>query len=240
MLNHCPRDYRAVLLQLENHVEREIHARSRRKIPMECDRINSGIKHAEIAVPGRMRDPRSRRRAVLIEQQRIARRSRGGGYGISGKKFRRSCRPRCTRGTRCARRTRGPCRTRYTRGTRRTRCACRTRHTRDARCARCASRSRRARGARDARNTRNARCARRACRTRNTCNARRTRRYGNLWEYMSLFRLSEVVEMFVADKFVIYMYVAGVCLTVLFSDSNKIYQLNTHLPRQRLTSSILF
>ena len=27
-------------------------------------------------------------------------------------------------------------------------------------------------------------------------------RYGNLWEYMSLFRLSEVVEMFVADKFV--------------------------------------
>lgn len=168
MLNHCPRDYRAVLLQLENHVEREIHARSRRKIPMECDRINSGIKHAEIAVPGRMRDPRSRRRAVLIEQQRIARRSRGGGYGISGKKFRRSCRPRCTRGTRCA------------------------------------------------------------------------RRYGNLWEYMSLFRLSEVVEMFVADKFVIYMYVAGVCLTVLFSDSNKVYQLDTHLPRQRLTSSILF
>ena len=159
MLNHCPRDYRAVLLQLENHVEREIHARSRRKIPMECDRINSGIKHAEIAVPGRMRDPRSRRRAVLIEQQRIARRPRGSGYGISGKKFRRSCRPR---------------------------------------------------------------------------------RYGNLWEYMSLFRLSEVVEMFVADKFVIYMYVAGVCLTVLFSDSNKIYQLNTHLPRQRLTSSILF
>ena len=65
-------------------------------------------------------------------------------------------------------------------------------------------------------------------------------RYGNLWEYMSLFRLSEVVEMFVADKFVIYMYVAGVCLTVLFSDSNKVYQLNTHLPRQRLTSSILF
>ena len=140
MLNHCPRDYRAVLLQLENHVEREIHARSRRKIPMECDRINSGIKHAEIAVPGRMRDPRSRRRAVLIEQQRIA----------------------------------------------------------------------------------------------------RPRRYGNLWEYMSLFRLSEVVEMFVADKFVIYMYVAGVCLTVLFSDSNKVYQLNTHLPRQRFTSSILF
>ena len=165
MLNHCPRDYRAVLLQLENHVEREIHARSRRKIPMECDRINSGIKHAEIAVPGRMRDPRSRRRAVLIEQQRIARRSRGSGYGISGKKFRRSCRPRGTRGT---------------------------------------------------------------------C------RYGNLWEYMSLFRLSEVVEMFVADKFVIYMYVAGVCLTVLFSDSNKVYQLDTHLPRQRLTSSILF
>ena len=171
MLNHCPRDYRAVLLQLENHVEREIHARSRRKIPMECDRINSGIKHAEIAVPGRMRDPRSRRRAVLIEQQRIARRPRGSGYGISGKKFRRSCRPRCARGTR------------------RTRCA---------------------------------------------------RRYGNLWEYMSLFRLSEVVEMFVADKFVIYMYVAGVCLTVLFSDSNKVYQLDTHLPRQRLTSSILF
>ena len=83
VLNHCPRDYRAVLLQLENHVEREIHARSRRKIPMECDRINSGIKHAEIAVPGRMRDPCSRRRAVLIEQQRIARRSRGGVYGIS-------------------------------------------------------------------------------------------------------------------------------------------------------------
>ena len=162
MLNHCPRDYRAVLLQLENHVEREIHARSRRKIPMECDRVNSGIKHAEIAVPGRMRDPRSRRRAVLIEQQRIARRSRGSGYGISGKKFRRSCR------------------------------------------------------------------------------SRGTRRYGNLWEYMSLFRLSEVVEMFVADKFVIYMYVAGVCLTVLFSDSNKVYQLDTHLPRQRLTSSILF
>lgn len=198
VLNHCPRNHRAVLLQLENHVEREIHARSRRKIPMECDRINSGIKHAEIAVPGRMRDPRSRRRAVLIEQQRIARRSRGSGYGISGKKFRRSCRPRCTRGT---------CRTRGTR---------RTRNTRDARCA---SRSRRARY------TRGTRCA---------C------RYGNLWEYMSLFRLSEVVEMFVADKFVIYMYVAGVCLTVLFSDSNKIYQLNTHLPRQRLTSSILF
>ena len=162
MLNHCPRNHRAVLLQLENHVEREIHARSRRKIPMECDRINSGIKHAEIAVPGRMRDPCSRRRAVLIEQQRIARRSRGSGYRISGKKFRRSCR------------------------------------------------------------------------------SRRTRRYGNLWEYMSLFRLSEVVEMFVADKFVIYMYVAGVCLTVLFSDSNKVYQLDTHLPRQRLTSSILF
>ena len=180
MLNHCPRDYRAVLLQLENHVEREIHARSRRKIPMECDRINSGIKHAEITVPGRMRDPCSRRRAVLIEQQRIARRSRGSGYGISGKKFRRSCR------SRCARRTRGTCR------------------------ARCTSRSRRA------------------------------RRYGNLWEYMSLFRLSEVVEMFVADKFVIYMYVAGVCLTVLLSDSNKVYQLNTHLPRQRFTSSILF
>ena len=159
MLNHCPRNHRAVLLQLENHVEREIHARSRRKIPMECDRINSGIKHAEIAAPGRMRDPRSRRRAVLIEQQRIARRSRGSGYGISGKKFRRSC---------------------------------------------------------------------------------RSRRYGNLWEYMSLFRLSEVVEMFVADKFVIYMYVTGVCLTVLFSDSNKVYQLDTHLPRQRLTSSILF
>lgn len=195
MLNHCPRDYRAVLLQLENHVEREIHARSRRKIPMECDRINSGIKHAEIAVPGRMRDPRSRRRAVLIEQQRIARRSRGSGYGISGKKFRRSCRSRRARGTR------GSCRARGAR---------RTRNTRDARCASCASRSRRA------------------------------RRYGNLWEYMSLFRLSEVVEMFVADKFVIYMYVAGVCLTVLFSDSNKIYQLNTHLPRQRLTSSILF
>lgn len=189
VLNHCPRDYRAVLLQLENHVEREIHARSRRKIPMECDRINSGIKHAEIAVPGRMRDPRSRRRAVLIEQQRIARRSRGSGYGISGKKFRRSCRPRCTRCTRC---TRGTCRTR---GTRRARC------------------------------------------TRGT---RGTRRYGNLWEYMSLFRLSEVVEMFVADKFVIYMYVAGVCLTVLLSDSNKVYQLDTHLPRQRLTSSILF
>ena len=195
MLNHCSRDNRAVLLQLENHVEREIHARSRRKIPMECDRINSGIKHAEIAVPGRMRDPRSRRRAVLIEQQRIARRSRGSGYGISGKKFRRSCRSRCARGTRGTCRARGTCRTRYTRGT------C---------CARCASRSRRA------------------------------RRYGNLWEYMSLFRLSEVVEMFVADKFVIYMYVAGVCLTVLFSDSNKVYQLNTHLPRQRLTSSILF
>ena len=183
VLNHCSRDNRAVLLQLENHVEREIHARSRRKIPMECDRINSGIKHAEIAVPGRMRDPRSRRRAVLIEQQRIARRSRGSGYGISGKKFRRSCRSRCARGTRGTCRARGTCRTRYTRG---------------------------------------------------TC------RYGNLWEYMSLFRLSEVVEMFVADKFVIYMYVAGVCLTVLFSDSNKIYQLNTHLPRQRLTSSILF
>ena len=171
MLNHCPRDYRAVLLQLENHVEREIHARSRRKIPMECDRINSGIKHAEIAVPGRMRDPRSRRRAVLIEQQRIARRSRGSGYGISGKKFRRPCR---------SRRARGPCRT------------------------------------------------------------RRARRYGNLWEYMSPFRPSAVVEMFVADKFVIYMYVAGVCLTVLLSDSNKVYQLDTHLPRQRLTSSILF
>ena len=225
MLNHCPRDYRAVLLQLENHVEREIHARSRRKIPMECDRINSGIKHAEIAVPGRMRDPRSRRRAVLIEQQRIARRSRGSGYGISGKKFRRSCRSRrargtrgtrgtrrtrntrdarCARGTCRARGTRGACRTRYTRG------ACRTRYTRGTCCARCASRS------------------------------RGTRRYGNLWEYMSLFRLSEVVEMFVADKFVIYMYVAGVCLTVLFSDSNKVYQLDTHLPRQRLTSSILF
>lgn len=186
VLNHCSWDNRAVLLQLENHVEREIHARSRRKIPMECDRINSGIKHAEIAVPGRMRDPRSRRRAVLIEQQRIARRSRGSGYGISGKKFRRSCRPRGTRRTRRTRGTRGTCR------------------------ARCTSRSRRA------------------------------RRYGNLWEYMSLFRLSEVVEMFVADKFVIYMYVAGVCLTVLFSDSNKVYQLNTHLPRQRLTSSILF
>ena len=66
VLNHCPRDYRAVLLQLENHVEREIHARSRRKIPMECDRINSGIKHAEIAVPGRMRDPRSRRRVIPV------------------------------------------------------------------------------------------------------------------------------------------------------------------------------
>ena len=207
VLNHCPRDYRAVLLQLENHVEREIHARCRRKIPMECDRINSGIKHAEIAVPGRMRDPRSRQRAVLIEQQRIARRSRGGGYGISGKKFRRSCRPRCTRGTRCARCARGTCRARCARGT------C---HTRDAR------RARRARG------------------TRGTCRTRNTRRYGNLWEYMSLFRLSEVVEMFVADKFVIYMYVAGVCLTVLFSDSNKVYQLNTHLPRQRFTSSILF
>ena len=127
MLNHCPRDYRAVLLQLENHVEREIHARSRRKIPMECDRINSGIKHAEIAVPGRMRDPCSRRRAVLIEQQRIARRSRGSGYGISGKKFRRSCRPRGTRGTCDAR---GTCGARNTRGTRCARCASRSRGTR--------------------------------------------------------------------------------------------------------------
>ena len=219
MLNHCPRNHRAVLLQLENHVEREIHARSRRKIPMECDRINSGIKHAEIAVPGRMRDPRSRRRAVLIEQQRIARRSRGSGYGISGKKFRRSCR------SRRARRTRNTCNARRARGTRGT---CRTRYTRGTCCARCASRSR---------------CARRprgTCRARCTCRSRRARRYGNLWEYMSLFRLSEVVEMFVADKFVIYMYVAGVCLTVLLSDSNKVYQLNTHLPRQRFTSSILF
>ena len=182
MLNHCPRDYRAVLLQLENHVEREIHARSRRKIPMECDRINSGIKHAEIAVPGRMRDPCSRRRAVLIEQQRIARRSRGSGYGISGKKFRRSCRSRCARGarrTRCARGTRGTC---HTRDARCARCASRSRRargTRRTRDARCTSRSRRARGTRrtrDARNTCNARCARRACRTRNTCNARCARR----------------------------------------------------------------
>ena len=228
MLNHCPRDYRAVLLQLENHVEREIHARSRRKIPMECDRINSGIKHAEIAVPGRMRDPRSRRRAVLIEQQRIARRSQGSGYGISGKKFRRSCRSRRARRTRG---TCGTCRTRYTRGTCRTRGTRGTRGTRNTRGTRGTCRTRGTRGTRRTRGTCRARCASRS---------RGTRRYGNLWEYMSLFRLSEVVEMFVADKFVIYMYVAGVCLTVLFSDSNKVYQLNTHLPRQRLTSSILF
>ena len=195
---------------------------------MECDRINSGIKHAEIAVPGRMRDPRSRRRAVLIEQQRIARRSRGSGYGISGKKFRRSRRSRGTRRTRRTRGTRGTCRARGTR---------RTRNTRDARCA---SRSR---GTRCTRGTCRTRGTRGTCRTRGTrgtCRTRGTRRYGNLWEYMSLFRLSKVVEMLVADKFVIYMYVAGVCLTVLFSDSNKVYQLNTHLPRQRLTSSILF
>ena len=128
-----------------------------------------------------------------------------------------------------------------TRGASRARCA------RNARCA-CHSHARCTSGTSNTRGSRRTRGASYARRARNACHSHArwasgtsdARRYGNLWEYMSLFRLSEVVEMFVADKFVIYMYVAGVCLTVLFSDSNKVYQLNTHLPRQRFTSSILF
>ena len=167
MLHHRPGDDRTVLLQLQNDVEREVHARSGREVAVERHRVNAGVLYGKVAVPGRMRDARARRSSVQIKQQRIARCPWRAWRGIS----RQQLRIRRTRSTR------------------------------------------------------------RAC---------GTGRYGNLWEYMSLFRLSKVVEMLVADKFVIYMYVAGVCLTVLFSDSNKVYQLNTHLPRQRLTSSILF
>lgn len=161
MLHHRPGDDRTVLLQLQNDVERKVHARSGREVAVERHRVNPGVFYGKVAVPGRMRDARTRRSSVQIKQQRIAGRPWRAWRGISRQQLR-------------IRRTRS------------------------------------------------------------------TRRYGNLWEYMSLFRLSEVVEMFVADKFVIYMYVAGVCLTVLFSDSNKVYQLDTHLPRQRFTSSILF
>ena len=164
MLHHRPGDDRTVLLQLQNDVEREVHARSGRKVAVERHRVNAGVLYGKVAVPGRMRDARTRRSSVQIKQQRIAR-----------------CPWRAWRGI-----------------------------------------------------------SRQQLRIRRTRSTRRACRYGNLWEYMSLFRLSEVVEMLVADKFVIYMYVAGVCLTVLFSDSNKVYQLNTHLPRQRFTSSILF
>lgn len=205
MLHHRPGDDRTVLLQLQNDVEREVHARSGREVAVERHRVNAGVLYGKVAVPGRMRDARTRRSSVQIKQQRIAR-----------------CPWRAWRGI-----SRQQLRIRRTRSTRR---ACGAGWTSCTGCTRCA------------RGTGGARHAGTRCSgwTGGTSGTGGTSRYGNLWEYMSLFRLSEVVEMFVADKFVIYMYVAGVCLTVLFSDSNKVYQLNTHLPRQRFTSSILF
>ena len=238
LLNEPSRYDRPVLLQFENDVQGEIRPRCRSKVSMKRRRVDARLGKRKRAVPRRVRDCRTGRDAVDVKEQRVPRRSGRGRRGIGRKQLRigrRSRRPRCAcraRGARRARDARGSSRTRRARNAR---CACHSH-------ARCTSGTSNTRGSRRTRGASYARRARNACHShaRWASGTSDARRYGNLWEYMSLFRLSEVVEMFVADKFVIYMYVAGVCLTVLFSDSNKVYQLNTHLPRQRFTSSILF
>lgn len=102
MLDNRPGDDSAVLLELENNVERKIHPRCRREISVECNRIDTGFEHGKIAAARRMSDTRTRRCAVRIEEQRIPCRTGRRRRRISGKKLRssrRACRACCARGT---------------------------------------------------------------------------------------------------------------------------------------------
>ena len=112
MLHHRSGNDRTVLLQFQNDIEREIHARSGRKVAVERHRVDPGIFYGKVAVAGRMRDARTRRSAVQIKQQRIARRTGRTRRRICRQKLRIRCtgstgrargagRSRCTGGARC-------------------------------------------------------------------------------------------------------------------------------------------
>ena len=173
MLDNRPGDDSAVLLELENNVERKIHPRCRRKISVECNRIDTGFEHGKITAARRMSDTRTRRCAVRIEKQRIPCRTGRRRRRISGKKLRSSRRTRRSRRSRGACCTCRACHSRRSRGTRRTCCTCRARGTRGARCT-CR--------ARYTRRPRRTRCSCRACHSRRprgarcTCRARCSRR----------------------------------------------------------------
>ena len=128
MLHHRPGDDRTVLLQLQNDVEREVHARSGREVAVERHRVNAGVLYGKVAVPGRMRDARTRRSSVQIKQQRIARCPWRAWRGIS----RQQLRIRRTRSTRRA------CGAGWTSRTGCTRRACGTGWTSCTGCTRCA------------------------------------------------------------------------------------------------------